>query len=75
MEYFAHIERKDGEISRKQTVAQHVRAAAERAGACLQPVGLSEAGYLAALLHDVGKCKAEFQDYLFSENGNRVFAY
>ena len=69
MEYFAHIERKEGEISRKQTVAQHVRAAAERAGACLQPVGLSEAGYLAALLHDVGKCKAEFQDYLFSENG------
>ena len=71
MEYFAHIEKNGEKIERQQTVAQHCRAAADRAGACLAGASLSEVGYLAALLHDVGKCKEEFQTYLLSGEGKR----
>lgn len=57
--YFAHL---DG--CRKQTVAEHCRSAAERASDCLRPIGLEQAAYLAALLHDCGKCTARYQTYL-----------
>lgn len=59
MRYLAHM---DGD--REQTVAEHSRSAAERAAGCLRSIGLENAGYLAALLHDFGKYHADFQNYL-----------
>ena len=56
---FAHL---DG--SRKQTVAEHCRSAAQRASDCLRPIGLGQAAYLAGLLHDFGKCTTSYQTYL-----------
>ena len=64
MEYYAHKrETADGQIV-WQTVWAHLTGAAQRAAECLRPVGLENAAYLAALLHDIGKFTAAFQQYL-----------
>ena len=61
MEYYAHKrETADGQIV-WQTVWAHLTGAAQRAAECLRPVGLENAAYLAALLHDIGKFTAAFQ--------------
>lgn len=56
----AHI-REDGEV---QTVAEHCRETACLASKALCPVHLEHAGYLAGLLHDMGKMKPAFEQYL-----------
>lgn len=64
MEYWAHKrETKSGQIV-WQTLREHLRGAARRAAECLRPVGLENAAYLAALLHDAGKAAPAFQKYL-----------
>lgn len=64
MEYYAHRkETADGQIV-WQTVWAHLVGAARRAAECLRPVGLKNSAYLAALLHDIGKFTAAFQQYL-----------
>ncbi len=56
----AHLT-KDG---RSQPAQLHCRNAATIASKMLDRIGLSHTAYLAALLHDAGKFKAEFKEYL-----------
>ena len=68
MAFYAHKRvEPDGETSR-QTVCAHLIGAAQRAGQCLRSVGLENTGYLAGLLHDMGKYTEEFQQYLDSHS-------
>lgn len=54
-----------------QTAAQHCRNAGIYAGRCLLGVGLEQTGILMGLLHDCGKFKEEFSQYLMNPNGVR----
>ena len=54
----------------EQTVAEHCRHTAEYASKALEDIGLEELAYLSGLMHDMGKCKQEFQDYLLDEKNN-----
>ena len=56
----AHI-RQDGSV---QSVAEHCRGTAAIAKESLEQAGLGDTAYLAGLLHDMGKCKREFADYI-----------
>lgn len=71
MEFLSHIKIQPDGHRIRQTVAEHSRNAAVIAGKCLEAVGFSPAGYLAGLMHDAGKCKKEFQDYLLDGCGRR----
>lgn len=71
MEFYAHIRQNDLGEQERQTVVEHCRAAAEYAGQCLRAIGLEETGYFAGLVHDLGKMKAEFSDYLLYGQGVR----
>ncbi len=48
----------------EQTVLEHLRNTAEYAGESLKTIGLYYCGYLAGLIHDMGKYKLEFSEYL-----------
>lgn len=71
MEFYSHYRQESSTEYRMQTVAAHCRGAAQYAQAALWPIGLGQAGYLAALLHDMGKMKREFQAYLLEGKGQR----
>lgn len=71
MEYFAHEQLRDDGESERQTIDEHCRNTARYAAQCLQDAGLSQAAFLAGLIHDAGKCKQEFQDYLLEGKGER----
>lgn len=58
--YCAHI-REDGE---EQTVREHCINTAEFTASALATIGLAQCGWIAGVLHDAGKCKDEFDDYL-----------
>lgn len=58
----AHIDREDP--AHRQTLRAHCREVAQLAQATLAPVGLGSLGYLAGLLHDFGKARPCFQEYL-----------
>lgn len=62
-EHLAHITTIDGERI-NQTLAAHLRASAEYAGQALTSIGLYNTGYFAALIHDIGKAKREYSEYL-----------
>lgn len=62
-EHIAHITTIDGERI-NQTLAAHLRASAEYAGQALTSIGLYNTGYFAALIHDIGKAKREYSEYL-----------
>lgn len=68
--YLAHIL----ESGEKQTVREHCWNAADLAAKALRPIGLEHSAYLAGLLHDMGKCKEEFAQYLeaAAEGGEAV---
>ena len=68
--YLAHIRiEKDG-VS-EQLLINHCRNTARYVGACLGGVGLEQTGILLGLVHDCGKFKKEFQDYLVNPHGIR----
>lgn len=53
-------------ITGEQSVKDHCKGTAERAREALKNIGLGHAGELAGWLHDMGKCKEEFKEYLIS---------
>jgi len=59
--YYAHI---SAGGDRRQTCAEHSRAAALLAEKILAPLGLASAGRLSGMLHDMGKFTDEFGEYL-----------
>lgn len=58
--FIAHI-RKNGDA---QSVKQHCQNTAAIAAYALSDIQLEEAGYLAGLLHDMGKCTQVFSQYI-----------
>ena len=65
--FLAHIRENGAE----QLALVHCRNTARYTGKCLQSIGLKETGYLLGLIHDCGKFKEEFQNYLRDSNGIR----
>lgn len=71
MAYYAHKrEAADGKLIR-QTVHEHLVATAQTAARCLHGVGLENTGYLAGLLHDMGKYTEAFRRYLDSGDAGK----
>lgn len=64
MNFYAHKRLDENGNEVLQTTEAHCRNTAAYASNCLKSVNLSHAGYLSGLLHDAGKFKTEFNDYL-----------
>lgn len=58
--YLAHI-RSD---KTEQSVSDHCRGTADIAGMIMKQINMESAGYLSGLIHDLGKSKEEYRDYL-----------
>lgn len=71
MVFYSHVRRFESDESEMQTVTEHCRNTAAYAKRVLAPIGLGDAGYLAGLVHDMGKMKWEFQEYLLEGKGVR----
>lgn len=69
--FYAHERRLPGGGIVRQSVKEHLTGTAQRAAQCLRAVGLEKTGYLAGLLHDMGKYTWAFQQYLASGDGRR----
>ncbi|MDO5847723.1 MAG: CRISPR-associated helicase Cas3' [Methanocorpusculum sp.] len=59
-----HLARKDPESGRTQTLAEHSRSVAGLCRTYGEKIGCPDMAELCGLLHDMGKAKKEFQDYL-----------
>lgn len=71
MAYLAHIKCDDKGNVIEQTVKEHCINTAKYASESLETVGLKNTAYLIGLLHDAGKCKEEFQNYMIHNVGSR----
>ena len=60
----AHIRNSSSGLPEVQTISDHCRNAAKYAEDCLKSVSLKETAGLAALVHDLGKARKEFQEYI-----------
>ena len=67
MKYIAH---KDG--ARVQSVKEHLKGTAERAGDFAEKFGKREWGYCCGMLHDIGKYSKEFQRKIQENTNERV---
>lgn len=67
--YVAHI-RDDGTI---QTCKEHCCNTADIASSLLSPIGLSNVGYIAGLLHDMGKFSDEFLEYIKTATSGNLY--
>mgnify|MGYP005806152727 CR=1 FL=1 len=65
-EFLAHVRDSD---KQKQTLVAHLKGVAEASRSSANKLGLSLAGELIGLLHDLGKHSDEFQHYLQSATG------
>lgn len=61
--FIAHITKSENGYI-EQSVAEHVRNVAYLSANNLEHLNLYNAAYLAGLLHDLGKCKQEFEQYI-----------
>lgn len=61
--HLGHLQMKDGVIE-EQSLSEHSRAVSAYAAKNLQELGLSKTGMLAGLLHDSGKARDTFLQYL-----------
>lgn len=66
VDFLAHIrvDKETNSVECRQSVLEHCRRVAEYAFESLKDVNLSGCGYLVGLIHDMGKMKAEFRDYI-----------
>lgn len=62
--FHAHIRLNQNNEAVYETVREHVLKTSEYAGEALKKVGLSKCAVLAGLLHDMGKCTGQYQEYL-----------
>lgn len=68
--YISHIKKSDtGEIECFQSNEEHCKEVAELAKEFASEFGMGEWGYILGLLHDKGKEKKEFQEYIQDVNG------
>lgn len=70
MDFLAHIRGSEHSESR-QTAADHCRNTGANAGRCLSCIGLERTGILLGMVHDCGKFKEEFLQYLLNPGGIR----
>lgn len=71
--HLAHITEINGERM-EQTVAEHSLHVAGYAAEKLRGIGLPNTAYLAGLLHDMGKCTANYQEYLLRASAGEEVA-
>ncbi len=64
--YIAHFRKLDGQ---KQSVEEHLQAVGEITSKLAEKLGITKAGKLLGLLHDLGKFSIEFQNYIKSGTG------
>ena len=64
--FIAHVREKDNEV---QTLESHLLGVAGLSKQTATKMGMSEAGELIGLLHDLGKYSQQFQQYIGSATG------
>ena len=67
MRLLAHLTDSNG-VRKEQSLKEHCAHVAEYAAESIKSAGLYHTVYLAAILHDAGKAKAEFTEYLERAN-------
>ena len=67
-DYFAHSANRAGHL---QSLEAHLRGVSLKAAQFAETFEAGEEGYAAGLIHDMGKFRDEFQEYLRKERARR----